>query len=71
MFTKTAPLSVQVCVPKDYTDEQVTSFANRAAASGTEQGWQIRREGDPLLRGDPERVPCHKYGGCVHIVLDC
>ena len=67
--TYTGALDMQVCVPGDWTDEQVTSFAEAQNPSGT-NGWQIRRGGDPALAGKPERVPCSIGGGFVHIVLD-
>ena len=58
----------QVCVPKDWTDEQVLTWVY---PSGTSAGWHIRKEGDPDLSGDPERVPCSKKLDFVHIMLDC
>ena len=58
----------QVCVPKDWTDDQVLSFAG---PSGTTYGWHIRREGDPDLSGSPERIPCAKRKDYVHIMLGC
>lgn len=64
-------LDMQVCVPSDYTDEQIKDFANDANLCGTQNGWQIRREGDEALLGDPERQPCKgNRTGCVHVMLD-
>lgn len=63
-------LSMQVCVPKTFTDEQVVEFAESVNPCGTEMGWSIRREGDPLLVDAPERVQCTKYPLKCHIVLD-
>jgi len=60
---------MQVCVPKDWTDEQVIAFAETEYPSGT-SGWHIRREGDEALANDPERNPCDKRMGFVHIMLD-
>jgi len=60
----------QVCVPADWTDEQVLTFAERAYPSGTLAGWRIRREGDPALGGSPERNPCEVREGFVHITVD-
>lgn len=62
--------SMQVCVPQELPDEEVVKFANLENPSGTEFGWSIRREGDPLLGGDPERQVCDRKKGFVHIVLD-
>lgn len=63
-------LDVQVCVPKDWTEEQVRTLAEQEVRSGTANGWQIRREGDPWLAGDPERARCEADPDWVHIMLD-
>jgi len=65
-------LSVQVCVPTDWKDDQVRTFTNSKYPCGTDHGWHIRRDGDPALDGDPERNPCSKTGRdeFVHITLD-
>jgi hypothetical protein len=68
--TKRGALDMQVCVPADWTGEQVKEFADRENECGTENGWHIRREGDPALAGCAERVPCAANAGYVHIVLD-
>lgn len=60
----------QVCVPENWTDEQVLEWLNATDPSGTQGGWHIRREGDPALAGDPERVACLGRAGFVHIMLD-
>jgi hypothetical protein len=61
---------MQVCVPEEYTDEEVKNFADFDCPCGTEHGWQIRREGDLNLSGDPERRKCAEREGYVHIMLD-
>ena len=63
-------LCMQVCVPFEWTDEQVLEFANQENLCGTENGWFIRRQGDEALAGDDEQVSCGSRVGCVHIVLD-
>jgi len=63
-------LDMQVCVPTEWTDEQVLTFASRANYCGTTNGWFIRREGNPALLGDPERASCQDRAGHVHIMLD-
>jgi len=63
-------LSMQVCVPRHWTDDQVIEFAEEQNRCGTVNGWQIRREGDRLLAGAKERVTCADSIGHVHIVLD-
>lgn len=70
--TQRGALDMQVCVPKEWTDDEVIHFANTANPCGTSQGWVIRREGDPALHGDPERIPCAEIDrpDNVHIMLD-
>lgn len=61
---------MQVCVPMEWTDKDVLTFAEKEYPSGTDGGWEIRKEGDPALSEDSERVPCDDRSGCVHIMLD-
>ena len=68
--TKMGCLDMQVCVPKDWTDEQVTALANSKNPCGTDGGWVIRKEGDRKLAGSSERNPCANRPGFVHITLD-
>ena len=65
-------LDMQVCVPKEYADEEVVKFANSVNPSGicTSQ-WQIIKEGSKYLNGDPERVQCLDHEENVHMMLDC
>lgn len=67
---KAGALDVQVCVPEDWTDEQVIQLAESEYPCGTRHGWQIRKEGSEHLAGMPERNPCGKRKGFVHIMLD-
>lgn len=69
-ITREYPLGLQVCVPEDWTDEQVKEFADRERLCGTTHGWQVRKEGSELLGGDPERVKCTGRDGHVHVMLD-
>jgi hypothetical protein len=68
--TRFGALDMQVCVPTDWTDEQVKAFAENENPCGTELGWSIRKEGHALLQGKPERNPCESRQGFVHIMLD-
>jgi len=62
---------MQVCVPKRWTDKKIKEFADLANPCGTRNGWFIRKEGNELLDGDPERVPCLEgKTGFVHVMLD-
>ena len=63
-------LSLQVCVPADWTDAQIVEFANAAQPCGTTLGWSICRAGDPALGGDPERAACLEHDAHVHVMLD-
>ena len=68
--TRVGILDMQVCVPKDWTDEQVKEFADRENLCGTTHGWGIRKQGDRALAGADERVICSKRKNFVHIMLD-
>lgn len=64
-------LSVQACVPSDWTDEQVIAFAETDTPCGTEQGWYICKQGCEALGGMPERNLCSENDGFVHLLLQC
>jgi hypothetical protein len=68
--TKRGFLDMQVCVPSDFTDDQVVAFAEQDNPCGTTNGWQIRRQGSERLSGCDERVPCESREGHVHIMLE-
>lgn len=68
--TKIGTLDMQVCVPENWTDNQVRDFAEAKNSCGTTNGWFIRREGDDALLCQLERQPCAKRSGHVHIMLD-
>lgn len=68
--TQRGILDMQVCVPKDWTDEQVKVFAGDENPCGTSGGWFIRKEGNEYLSGAPERVSCAERDGYVHIMLE-
>jgi hypothetical protein len=67
MVTGESLLSIQVCVPAEWTNEQVQSFMRRHPC-GTTGGWRMR-EG-----GAHERVKCKGADarkGYVHVMGDC
>ena len=68
--TRRGMLDMQVCVPKEWTDEQPLTFANSENPCGTSNGWAIRRQGDKALSGCDERVQCSDLPGRCHIMLD-
>lgn len=61
---------MQVCVPEDWTDEEVKEFANKEKECWTGNGWAIVRKGDKSLNGSPEREPCVDQPGFVNIKLE-
>jgi len=72
MVIRAGALSMQVCVPGDWTDEQVKAFADKENVCGTENGWFVRNTGkrDPNYKA---RVACADVvirPGFVHIMLD-
>lgn len=68
--TRRGGLDMQVCVPVGWEDGQVVTFAESKNPCGTQYGWAIRKEGDLLLADAPERNPCLKREGYIHITLD-
>ena len=63
--------SLQVCVPKNYTDKQATDFANQSHPTGINSQWVMRKKGNPDLQGDPERAQCSERKDYCHIIFDC
>lgn len=70
VISRRGMMSMQVCVSKDWTDEQALVFAEQENPCGTENGWVMRHDGHKLLAGAPERVACDEREGCVHIMFD-
>lgn len=56
-------IELRVCVPEDWTDNDITAYAEETNPCGTETGWMIRTAAD--------RIPCpdSKFG-FVHVILD-
>lgn len=61
---------LQVCIPADWTDEQVKKFADVNVPCGTDLGWYVMKNGHKYLGGDLERVECEKHIGFVHMRLE-
>ena len=68
--TRNGMLDCQVCIPKDWTDEQALTFVSMANPCGTQAGWEMRKQGSKYLNGANERVPCEEREGFVHIMFD-
>lgn len=71
VVTKLSICDMQVCVPADWTDEQVVEFANTQNPTGIELSWTIRGPESPYQQGAPVRVPCAERPEYVHIMLEC
>ena len=69
--TKQGLCDLQVCVPKDCMDTEAEEFANSQCPTGIASEWRMKKNGDPTLNGDPERVKCLGRAGHVHIMLQC
>jgi hypothetical protein len=65
VVTRVSLLSMQVCVPADWTDEQTREFANRENLCGITNGWVVSS------RAEVAPVPCEGRNGFKHIILDC
>ena len=68
--TRYGMLDMQICIPEAWDDAQALTFAEQTYPCGTTNGWTIRRQGDPALGGDDERVPCEGRPACMHLILD-
>lgn len=60
---------IQICVPKEYTDEEVITAAEKLNPSGTHRGWRIAKQGSEPLNGGDERCQCEKHKENVHVTL--
>lgn len=77
VVVKFSTLLLQVCVPDNYTDEQIVEYAEQTLPRDTAKRWKIVREGDSKLgkcnacdRGYAEREPCEERPDCVHVLLE-
>lgn len=70
-ITKRCLVDMQVCVPKEWTNPQVTEYANTRNPTGISSQWKIRKQGHEALEGAPERMQCANDAGKVHIMLEC
>lgn len=62
---------LQICVPKECTDEEAEEFANSRQPTGISSPWKMKKTGNATLNGDPERVQCTGRKDHVHIMLEC
>jgi len=59
--TKIGLFHMQVCVPKEWSDDEIEEFANGAHLCGTSKGWTVT-----CLENAEERVDCEERGDCCH-----
>ena len=69
VVTRMTVLSMQVCIPEDWNDEQIVAFAENENPCGTSAGWVIIRQGDKRLQGTDARVQCVERPTFVHVCL--
>ena len=70
--TSRRALSMQVCVPSDWSNEKIIEFAEKDYPCGTTGGWSIRTDGEhslPSALRYQERVACEAKPNFVHIIL--
>jgi hypothetical protein len=53
------------------SDDDIEQFANCRNPTGIRSKWQLCKDGDSTLGGDPSRVPCEEREEHVHRVLSC
>jgi hypothetical protein len=58
-------LFIQVCVPENFSDDQVEEFANSEHGTGIKSKWTIDRSQVNV------RAKCEEREGCTHLVLVC
>jgi len=63
-------ISMEVCVPAEWSDEQVLEFAEKQNHCRTASGWTIRSECDRSISEAKDRVQCVTRKDYVHIMLD-
>lgn len=56
--------TLQVCVPKSMTDDEVEQHFERVRPAGTAHGWRISANAEPRC------AQCLQYAGNVHFVLE-
>jgi hypothetical protein len=77
MVTSIKLCSMQVCVPKDWSDDKIERFANSHHPTGIDHDWHIRKQEDyedpgRAFRGKlEERVECEARPDFIHVLLDC
>lgn len=66
---KQRAMGMQLCVPEDWSQDDILRFAEKEAPCGTTNGWFLCDDGHPSLGDSPARVPCAQQDGFVHVVV--
>ncbi len=70
IVVKRGVFDMQVCVPKEWSDDQIREFAESHNPCGTAASWSIRHQGSEYLNGDEERTQCQEHTDNCHIMLN-
>jgi hypothetical protein len=66
-------LTCNICVPKDWTEEQILKVAEEQNPAGTSNGWfvytQEMLDENEYSKGTQAIVPCDELEGHVHYIL--
>ncbi len=56
-------VNIQVCVPNEYTKDQIEEFINTEEPTGIQSSWRLDES--------VARVTCASCNGNVHVILEC
>lgn len=62
---------LQLCVPREGTDQQIEKFANDYHLLPEGLYWKLLPDGHEHLDGDPQYNQCGMYKNKVHVKLEC
>ena len=62
-------LNMQLCVPNEWDDNQIITFAQWQNPAGTTTGWCVTPEGHETLAGSPARVTCAQRKRFIHVLV--
>lgn len=66
---KMTGLAMRLCVPGNFTEEQIVEFAENKNPCGTSHGWELAKEGHLSLEGNKDRIMCAGDVDNVHVVV--
>lgn len=64
-------LWMQVCVPKDWSEEQITNWANINSPTGISSQWELTTLGHALEHGYERCAQCDRFGSHHHMLMVC